>query len=263
MRRRFPVQLIALLALTCACAYGEEWKKEFTTSGKLTLRVETNDAEIRITSWDRKETEARVITTGYKIGPGDVRVTDRQSGDQVELEVHTPRLSGLILRSHSVRIEISMPREADLNLHTGDGNIRVEDIKGALRLDSGDGNLEVRSADGRLNADTHDGNIRAQGRFDGLDLHTGDGNIDAEAGSGSKDSSGWVLRTGDGNVALRVPQDFSADLDAQTGDGHVNIDFPVTVTGSMRGNSTRGKMNGGGQPLELRTGDGDIELGKS
>jgi DUF4097 and DUF4098 domain-containing protein YvlB len=167
------------------------------------------------------------------------------------------------VHNRSVHIEINVPREADLNLHSGDGSIRVEAVKGELRLDSGDGDVEVRSGDGRLNADTRDGNIRAEGRFDLLDLKTGDGNVEAEAAAGSAISSSWLLRTGDGNIILRVPQGLSADLDAHTGDGHVNIDFPVTVTGSVRENSIRGKMNGGGQPIELRTGDGNIELGKS
>ena len=96
-------------------------------------------------------------------------------------------------------------------------------ISGDFRVDSGDGNLEIRSADGTLNAETRDGNIRTSGRFDTLTLHTGDGNIDAEAEAGSKSTSGWNLYTGDGNIALRLPSDFAADLDAETGDGRVNM----------------------------------------
>jgi DUF4097 and DUF4098 domain-containing protein YvlB len=262
MRPRIPALLIALFVLTSLAVRAEEWKKDYSTSGKPILRVEANDADIRISGSNRKDTEAHVFTEGYKIGPSDVRVTERQSGDQIELEVHTPHFSGLGLHNRSVRIEISMPREADLNLHTGDGNIRLNDIKGELRLESGDGNMDIRAADGKLNADTRDGNIITEGRFDSLDLHTGDGNISAEAGAGSKISSSWVLRTGDGNLDLRLPQDFAADLDAQTGDGRVSVAFPVTVTGSMRENSVRGKMNGGGPVLELRTGDGNIQVEK-
>jgi DUF4097 and DUF4098 domain-containing protein YvlB len=263
MRRQISLLFIAAFSLISLAACAEDWKKDFTTSGKPTLRVESNDADIRISSWDHKETEAHVITQGYKIGPNDVKIVERQSGDQLELEVRTPRLFGLVLSNHSVHIEISVPREADLNLHTGDGRIRVNDVKGEVRLDSGDGELEIYSADGKLNANTHDGSIRAQGRFDALDLHTGDGNIHAEVGGGSKISSAWSLRTGDGNVDLRLPQDFAANLDAQTGDGRVDVDLPVTVTGSVRENSIRGTLNGGGLPIEVRTGDGHISLGRS
>src|SRR5436309_8242991 len=107
-----------------------------------------------------------------RLGPSAVRVTESQSGNQITLEVHTPRLLGLVLHRHSVRVEVSMPRQGDLNLHTGDGDIRVVNISGDFRVDSGDGNLEIRSADGTLNAETRDGNIRTSGRFDTLTLAT-------------------------------------------------------------------------------------------
>jgi DUF4097 and DUF4098 domain-containing protein YvlB len=267
MLRQIPVLLMVLVALT-SLSRAEEWKKDFTTAGKLKLRVETNDADIRITSWDRKDTEARVITQSYKIDADHVRVTDHQTGDQIEIEVHKP--SGIhvqfglrSMHDWGVRIEINVPREADLNLHTGDGNILVDDVRGELHLDTSDGELEIHSANGRLAADTHDGNIRADGRFDALDLRTGDGNITAEVKAGSTMSSGWNVRSGDGNVDLRVPEGFSADLNAQTGDGQVSVHFPVTVTGSIKDDSIRGKMNGGGQPLDVHTGDGNIVLDRS
>ena len=71
------------------------------------------------------------------------------------------------------------------------------------------------------------------------------------------------MRTGDGNLTVRLPSDFSADLDAQTSDGRVVIDVPVVTTGPLHENSVRGKMNAGGMTLELRTGDGDIRLEKN
>jgi DUF4097 and DUF4098 domain-containing protein YvlB len=261
MLRWFSLLLLSVLVVPVS-ASADEWKKDYSPSGKPVIRVDANDADIRVNDWDRKDIEARIITEGYKIGPDAVRVTESQSGNQITLEVHTPRLLGLVLHRHSVRVEVSMPRQGDLNLHTGDGDIRVVNISGDFRLDSGDGNLEIRSADGTLNAETRDGNIRTSGRFDTLTLHTGDGNIDAEAEAGSKSTSGWNLYTGDGNIALRLPSDFAADLDAETGDGRVNIDFPLTTNGSAKERTVRGKINGGGPPLELRTGDGNIDLEK-
>ncbi len=262
MRQRFLVLLTAVFALTSLYARGDEWRKEFAISGKARLRVETNDADIRISAGDGTEMQAQVITEGYKIGENDVRVTSRQTGDQVEIEVHRPSGLHMSMGWHEryIRVEVKVPREADLNLHSADGNIRVENVKGELRIESGDGNVEVRSADGNLRAETQDGNVRANGRFDSVDIHTSDGNIDAELEKGSSLSSGWTLRSGDGNIVLRIVDALAADLDASSGDGHVTVDFPVTVSGSLRENSIRGKINGGGPSLQLRTGDGDIEL---
>jgi Putative adhesin len=254
--------VLILLTLTSLSAFAEDWKKTFSTSGKPTVQVDTNDAEIQVTGGDGRATEIHVISEGYRIGPNDLRITDQQNGDRIVLEVHVPRVTGLVFHNHSVRVEIAVPREADLNLHTADGDVRVESVKGELRIESNDGKVEIRGADGRVTASTHDGDIQADGRFDALDLHTGDGNIEARASSGSKIGAAWELRSGDGNVTLRLPPDTSADVDAHTGDGHVVTDFPLTVVGSVKENAIRGKMNGGGSPIELRTGDGNIKIEK-
>lgn len=262
MRRRILVLLSFLLTLT-ALSLADEWKKEFTTSAKPTIRVDANDANIDVQAIDGNKIEARVVTSRGKISPDEVRVTDRQNGDRIDLEIRRPSHHFCIgICNQYVRVSLQVPRSSNLELHTGDGHITVDDVKGEVRLDSGDGELTGRSLDGMLSADTRDGSIRVTGRFDRLDLHTGDGNINAEVAAASKMSSSWALRTRDGTITLRLPADFSADLDAHTGDGHVSSDFAITVSGALKENSLRGRLNGGGALLEVRTGDGDIRLQK-
>jgi hypothetical protein len=70
----------------------------------------------------------------------------------------------------------------------------------------------------------------------------------------------WSLRSGDGGITLRVPEDLSADLDAHTGDGRITVDLPVTVAGSISTSSVRGKLGAGGPLLRVQTGDGSIRL---
>jgi DUF4097 and DUF4098 domain-containing protein YvlB len=75
-------------------------------------------------------------------------------------------------------------------------------------------------------------------------------------------ASGWRLETGDGNVTLEVPADLAADVDLHTSDGHIDLEFPVTTEGKIRENEVRGKINGGGNLVTIRTGDGSIHLRK-
>src|SRR6201987_6469909 len=83
---------LAALAFTVALlpARAEEWSKTYNISGRPDLRVETSDANIRVTIWDQNTIEAKVITTHYKIGEGGIRVEERHSGDSVEIDVHYP-----------------------------------------------------------------------------------------------------------------------------------------------------------------------------
>jgi putative adhesin len=246
-------------------AQADEWRKTYTTSGRPEINVDASDGDIHVNASDRKDVEAVVTANGRKIGQGGVVISDHQDGDRVTITVRIPNHWGINIgwHSRSLRVELAVPRESNVDLHSGDGNIRVMDVKGMLLLESGDGDIEARGTDGSIKAHTGDGNINITGVYADLDLRTGDGNIEAEARVGSKMNSRWSLRTGDGNLELRVPDGFSADLDAHTGDGHVSLEIPVTVEGTVKESTVRGKLNSGGQTLELRSRDGNISLLKS
>jgi hypothetical protein len=170
------------------------------------------------------------------------------------------RIFSLNFGQQSIRVELRVPRELRSAIHTGDGSIIAEDLHGETHLSTGDGRIEASSLDGTLDAQTGDGSIRARGRFDLLNLHTGDGSIEAEVNNGSRISSEWSVRTGDGHVTLRLPANLSADLDVHTGDGHIQSELPVTMSGSRGEHDLRGKLNAGGPLLIVRTNDGSIRL---
>jgi DUF4097 and DUF4098 domain-containing protein YvlB len=245
-------------------ASADEWTRTYNLTGKPDLRIETSDANIRVTTWSQNTIEAKVITTRYKIGQDGIRVEEHQNGDSVEIQVRYPHHNfGFDFGNHKVDVIIQMPREGKLDLRTGDGKIDLSDFKGEMNLHSGDGSETLEGIDGKLRAGTGDGHIRATGRFDELELKTGDGRLDVHAAPGSSLASGWRLETGDGSVSLDIPANLAADVDLHTNDGHIDLDMPVTTEGKMRENEIRGKLNGGGSPLTIRTGDGSIHLGKS
>lgn len=256
---------ILAVAVTVALpAWADEWSKAYSLSGKPDLRIETSDANIRVTTWDQNSIAAKVISTRYKIGEGGIRIEERQTGNAVEIDVHYPH-HGISVEwgPHRVDILIQMPREGNVNLHTGDGKIEVAGLKGEMDLHTGDGSENLDSVDGRLHAITGDGHIQATGRFDELQLKTGDGHVEVSARQGSTLGAPWRLETGDGSVSLELPPDLSADVDLHTSDGHIDLDMPVTTEGKIRSNEIHGKLNGGGALLTIRTGDGSIHLRKS
>src|SRR5262245_54586171 len=122
----------------------------------------------------------------------------------------------------SIRVDVKVPRELQLDVRTGDGSIRSSNVdgdiqlnsgdgairglelKGNIRIHTGDGSIELNNVDGSLTANTGDGNVSVGGRFDLLDVRTGDGAIHAAAERGSKISDGWSFNTGDGSVDVRL-----------------------------------------------------------
>jgi DUF4097 and DUF4098 domain-containing protein YvlB len=261
--KRLSLAALVVAVVSVLPAHADEWSKTYTISGRPDLRVETSDANIRVTTWDQNTIEAKVETSRYKIGEGGIRVEEHQNGDTVEIDVRYPHHNfNVEWGSHRVDIIIQMPREGRVNLRTGDGKIDIAALKGEMDLHSGDGSVNLESVDGKLHASTGDGHITAQGRFDELELKTGDGHLEVRAAAGSSLAAGWRLETGDGNVSLEIPGELAADVDLHTSDGHIDLDMPVTTEGKIRENEVRGKINGGGSPLTIRTGDGSIHLRK-
>jgi DUF4097 and DUF4098 domain-containing protein YvlB len=274
-----PATVMAILLLAAGTAQAEEWHKTYTVSGKPTVHVETNDGEIRISAWEGKQIEARIETVGWRINDSEVRVIEHQTGDRLDLEARVPNLHwNLNFSRRSLHIELRVPREADLNIRTadgsvetdnnvgvvnirtGDGSIRASRVKGDIRLSTGDGRIDATGLDGRLDATSGDGHIQIEGRLDSLNLQTSDGSIDARLLRGSRMSNGWNIRTGDGNLTLQLPEGFQADIDLHTGDGRINMDYPVVSSGKASASELRGRLNGGGPLLTAHTGDGSIHI---
>jgi DUF4097 and DUF4098 domain-containing protein YvlB len=285
--RVFAAALLLVATATAASATqapdkDHQWSHTYQINGRADLRVLTNDGDVIVTGTDQHQIDARVITGGWKIGPNDVQIIESQSGNSVSIEVKAPHWGITIFGGghKSLRVEVSVPRELDLDVRTSDGNVTAQgvsgkiqfdtadgnvtagNIKGDIRIHTSDGHIEGHNFDGSLDANTGDGNLRIDGRFDALALKTGDGNIEAQVGSGSKVANGWNLHSGDGHITLRLPADLNATLDAHTGDGSITLDIPIQVSGSLSHSSVRGKMNAGGATLAVSSGDGSIHIEK-
>jgi hypothetical protein len=275
--------LVAIvIAVSAAPARADQWSKTYQVNGRADLHILTGDGDVTVTGTDQRQIDARVTANGWKIGPNDVQIIESQSGNSVSIEVKVPHWGFSMFGGNhkSLRVEVSVPRELDLDVRTsdgnitalavsgkiqfdtGDGNVTASNIQGDIRIHTGDGHIEGHNFDGSLDANTGDGNLRIDGRFDALALKTGDGNIDAQAGSGSKVANGWNLHSGDGHITLRLPGDLNATLDAHTGDGSITLDIPIQVSGSLSHSSVRGKLNAGGPTLAISSGDGSIHIEK-
>ena len=263
--RKLILVLSFSLPLLVLSAFAEDWSKNYTVGAKPQLRVDTNDSSIEVSRGTGSTIAARVTTSGYPVGSNGVRVTEHQDGDKVELTVHVPNQVGFHIGwnvNRRVHIEVQVPAETALDLHSSDGHINVDGTTGAANIDSSDGAIEVHNFSGSIRARTSDGHITVDGVLSEVYLHSGDGHIDLTARQGSKMDRGWLIHTGDGRVAVKLPENLSAELYAHTGDGRITTDFPVTVSGSIDRGRMRGKLNGGGELLEISTGDGSIHVGK-
>jgi DUF4097 and DUF4098 domain-containing protein YvlB len=207
----------------------------------------------------------------------------KQDANHVVVEVKAPKQDEWLHFHHrSAKLIVSLPAASDLLASSGDGSIDVDGISGKLDLRSGDGSIKGHALDGEVrahtgdgsirfdavkgavNVDTGDGSVHLEGTFTSLRARTGDGSVRIDAAPGSAPNGDWDISTGDGTVTLALPEDFSAEIDAHTGDGRVHVtDMDLTTNASIEKRSVRGRLGAGGNTVRVRSGDGSITLKRS
>ncbi len=147
--------------------------------------------------------------------------------------------------------------QGNVRAKTGSGSIRADEIAGGFEADTGSGHITLQqTAPGSVRVDTGSGGMELRGVRGSLDAKAGSGTIEAEGSP----TGAWNLQTGSGTVQLKIPSDASFDLAAHTSSGSISVDQPHTVQGSIGRKEIRGKVGGGGVPVEVETGSGDIQI---
>lgn len=230
--------------------------------------------------------------SGNDIRIGHIDDPELRHNISISYEITVPANTQLHSSTGSGDLEISGiagPVEAG----TGSGTVKISSISGGVRAHTGSGNIDVDGVHGMLYAQTGSGNIQASKIAGGFDGHTGSGHLvleqtapgsvraetgsgglelrnvrgslQAQAGSGTIKADGeatgeWRLHTGSGSVELHFPQNASFDLNAHTGSGSINLNHPVTVQGTVGHKDVHGTVGGGGVPVDVQTGSGDIRI---
>ena len=65
-----------------------------------------------------------------------------------------------------------------------------------------------------------------------------------------------------GSITLDLPADLSADVDAETVNGRISVDFPLGGNVHQTKRELRGTIGSGGRLLDLETVNGSITLRK-
>jgi DUF4097 and DUF4098 domain-containing protein YvlB len=157
-----------------------------------------------------------------------------------------------------VSFDVYVPRNANIQLSSGDGHLELEGVSGALDLNTGDGRIEVRDSAGHLTAKTGDGRIEVENFKGGVNANTGDGRINLDGRFEQ-----LTAKTGDGSIVLTLPSDFNAiiETDAESVDNEAGLTLTEEPAASRR--LKRWKIGQGGPVLSLRTGEGHIILQRS
>lgn len=259
------------------------WEKSYSVADQPKLVFNVSDSNLTVHSCGScQQVHVQVLLKNRALS--DFQLDEAQSGNTVRFSlkerphkgihmswhgsesnssvlVETPANVALDARTDDGQLTVS-ELHGDLNLRTSDGGQELDNLSGSLRLQTSDGHIRLRDSSGALEARTSDGGMEVAGSYTSLHLHSSDGGIKADLSKSGNLSAESLVESSDGGITLTVPKEFAAEFDIKTDDGGVNSNLPLMLDGysSKSGHGIRGKMNGGGALLTIRTSDGGVRL---
>jgi Toastrack DUF4097 len=217
--------------------------REATLPGANPIDVDAGrNGGIRVRGWDRNDVLVRAKVVAWADTDAEARALVR--GVQVETTGGRVRAYGRDGSSDggwSVSYDIQVPRAAVLALQTRNGGISIADFRGTATFRAQNGGVSLTDVGGDLRGGTTNGGVT-------VDL------------SGDRwEGAGLDVETRNGGVRLTVPSNFSAELETGTTHGGLNIDFPVTVTGTLNRHLTT-TLGAGGAKIRAITTNGGVTV---
>lgn len=185
----------------------------------------------RVVATAETEERAREIAAGVRIDAASDKISASGPGGLSRRE------------SWHVSYRLAVPTQTSLSLRSSNGGISIVDV------------------DGRLEFRTVNGGVKLSGLAGEVTGRTSNGGIQVDLDGSSWTGAGLDVETSNGGVRLRIPEQYSARLEASTDNGGMQVDFPVTMQGRItREISTT--LGAGGPLIRVRTNNGGIRVMK-
>jgi len=203
---------------------------------------------------DRYNVNAKTSGGSIELDPIDGTVELSTSGGSIE----TGKVSGTArLRTSGGSITVE-GATAEVDAKTSGGSIRIGDTDGPVDARTSGGSITLSRVRGNVVAHTSGGNITIDEASGSIDATTSGGSIKAQlSGPITADSK---LSTSGGSVTVSLSPRVAVDIDARASGGGVSSDVPITIQGRQDDGELKGKVNGGGPTLTLRTSGGGIRV---
>lgn len=190
------------------------------------------------------------------------------SGGSLNIE----KLSGKI-KGHTSGGSIHLTdSKEDIDLTTSGGSIEASKCSGKIKLSTSGGSLKLSDLNGDIKATTSGGSVDGDHIEGSLVTHTSGGNIELEDLNCSVETStsggnievqittlkGFVkISNSGGNIDLQLP---NKSMDLNLSGGRIKTGNLSNFSGSIEEEKVKGKLNGGGVPVNVDAGSGRVTL---
>jgi hypothetical protein len=220
-----------------------EVKEQNLTATGGTIDVDgMQNGGISVKGWERNEVlvRYRVQTQAYTQAEADSvasQVRIATAGAQIRAE--GPEQNG---KAHwDVSYEIFVPLQSDLSLHTHNGGISIQDVRGRISFEAQNGGVALKHLGGNVTGETVNG---------GLAVELTGSNWEGEA---------LDVKTTNGGLSVSIPDNFSAHLETGTVNGHL-VASPSIAEVTRETKRLSVNLGSGGTNLRIYTTNGGVSL---
>jgi hypothetical protein len=228
-------------------------KHEISAGG--TVRVQNLNGSIDVDASDNGTTSVTAVKQWRRGDPALVRIVVEPSSngvtvcalwsDEKDCSDHGSRnYRGNRHNDVSVRFTVHVAKGVKVDLNTVNGSV------------------DVRGATAQVNAETVNGRVEVATLGGPVTVRTVNGSVHATIAHLINSAEPLELSTVNGSVQLEAPADLSAVVDAETTNGGIESDFPVTINKGLIGKHVHGTIGQGGRQVTLHTTNGSVRLKK-
>ncbi len=254
------VGLMLLLTVMPATAQDEDWcddakgwysdndgerfceVREYTLDDRNKVAVDGgNNGGISIEGWDRNEILVRAKVQGFARSEARAQAlaedVEVKTNGTIRADVPDTKRKEWV----SVSYRVYVPHDSNLDLEAHNGGISIKEVEGDIRFETLNGGVSLKDLAGDVTG------------------RTTNGGLSIELEGNRWDGEGLNVQTTNGGVKMKIPEDYSANLESKTTNGGIHIDFPVTVKGRIN-RRIKTQLGDGGPMIRAITTNGGVHI---
>jgi DUF4097 and DUF4098 domain-containing protein YvlB len=233
-----------LLASAASAEVTEKISKNYPFNADGVISLSNVNGNIEIVTWDKNEVSLEAVKSASSedgLALIDLQIEQTPAKLAIKVVLRKKWKFWTLFNKSEVRFKLMVPAGVSLQkIDVVNSDVRVHGVKGYVDVDSVNGSINV------------DG-LTAGGRFD-----TVNGSIHASFNSLSA-ADRIVLDTVNGSCTVVLPANAAFTLKADSVNGRVSCDFPITISRSGR-RHLNGTVNGGGATVVLDSVNGSLTV---
>jgi hypothetical protein len=216
-------------------------EQRIPAGGMLTVDARKNGG-VAIKGWNQGDVLVRARV--------QAAATSQSEADQLAKQIRIETSGGKVFAvgpknrkdyQWNVSYEIFVPKRTDLSLESYNGGISIADVNGQIEFTAHNGGVVLKRVGGTVRGGTTNGGLVVEldgSRWDGEELD---------------------VKTTNGGIVMSLPENYSAHLETGTVNGHLSIDFPVTVQGRIS-KELAVNLGEGGPTVRVMTTNGGVKI---